>query len=227
MEEALYNKSITCPVCDKKIEVTKVKSRSCIVSSRDTDFCVYYKTVNPMFYDAWVCEFCGYAAQSDRFEEISSSNAQKVIKEITPRWKKRNFTGVRSAEKALEAFKLALYNAQMIDSKPSDYTKICMRIAWLYRILKDEREDKFLKYALKFYYEVYEKEDLPAGKMDEFTCMYMIAELNRRLGDYDEAIKWFNRLVSSQDARKNKLIMEMAREQYYITKEQKEKLTLA
>ncbi len=63
--------------------------------------------------------------------------------------------------------------------------------------------------------------------MDEFTCMYMIAELNRRLGDYDEAIKWFNRLVSSQDARKNKLIMEMAREQYYITKEQKEKLTLA
>jgi hypothetical protein len=34
-------------------------------------------------------------------------------------------------------------------------------------------------------------------------------------------------LVSSQDARKNKLIMEMAREQYYITKEQKEKLTLA
>lgn len=84
MEEALYNKSITCPVCGKKIEVTRVKSRSCIVSSRDTDFCVYYKTVNPMFYDAWVCEFCGYAAQSDRFEEISSRDAEKVIKEISP-----------------------------------------------------------------------------------------------------------------------------------------------
>lgn len=42
--------------------------------------------------------------------------------------------------------------------------------------------------------------------MDEFTCMYMIAELNRRLGDYDEAIKWFNRLVSSQDARKTNLL---------------------
>lgn len=222
MEEALYNKSITCPVCGKKIEVTRVKSRSCIVSSRDTDFCVYYKTVNPMFYDAWVCEFCGYAAQSDRFEEISSRDAEKVIKEISPRWKKRSFTGVRSPEKALEAFKLALYNVQTIDSRPSDFAKICLRIAWIYRMLKDEREKKFLEHALHFYYEVYEKEELPVGKMDEFTCMYMIAELNRRIGNYDEAIKWFNRLISSQEARKNKVIMEMAREQYYITKEQKE-----
>lgn len=82
---------------------------------------------------------------------------RRLLKKLPLAGKKRNFTGVRSAEKALEAFKLALYNAQMIDSKPSDYTKICMRIAWLYRILKDEREDKFLKYALKFYYEVYEK----------------------------------------------------------------------
>ena len=62
--------------------------------------------------------------------------------------------------------------------------------------------------------------------MDEFTCMYMIAELNRRLGDYDEAIKWFNRLVSSQDARKQTYYGN-GKEQYYITKEQKEKLTLA
>jgi uncharacterized protein (DUF2225 family) len=222
MEEALYNKNVTCPVCEKKIEVTKVKSRSCIVSSRDTDFCVYYKTVNPMFYDAWVCEFCGYAAQSERFEEISSKNVEKIIKEITPRWKKRDFTGVRDIEKAKEAFKLALYNVQTIDSRPSDYAKVCLRIAWLYRILKDEREEKFLKHALKFYYEIYEKEELPVGKMDKFTCMYMIAELNRRVGNYEEAIKWFSRLVSSQEARENKVIMEMAREQYYIAKEQKE-----
>jgi uncharacterized protein (DUF2225 family) len=169
-----------------------------------------------------VCEFCGYAAQAERFEEISSRDAEKIIKEITPRWKKRNFTGVRTPEKGLEAFKLALYNAQTIEAKPSDYAKICMRIAWIYRILKDEREGKFLEHALKFYCEAYEKERFPIGKMDEFTCMYMIAELNRRIGNYDEAIKWFNRLISSQEARKNKVIMEMAREQYYITKEQKE-----
>ena len=54
-------------------------------------------------------------------------------------------------------------------------------------MLKDEREKKFLEHALHFYYEVYEKEELPVGKMDEFTCMYMIAELNRRLENYDEA----------------------------------------
>lgn len=223
MKEALYNTKITCPVCSKKIEVTKVKSKNCIVSSRDTDFCIYYKTVNPIFYDVWVCEFCGYAAQGEKFEEISSKDANEIIKKISSRWKKRSFTGIRSIETALETFKLALLNIQkMNNSKPSDYTRICMRIAWLYRILGDEREKKFLKHALKFYYETYENEEFPIGKMDISVCIYMIAELNRRVGDYEEATVWFNRLVSSQEARKNKVLMEMAREQYYLTKEQKE-----
>lgn len=222
MKEAIYNTSVTCPVCSKKIEITKVKSRNCIVSSRDTDFCVHYKTVNPIFYNVWVCEFCGYAAQAENFEEISSKYANVIVKEITSRWKQRSFTGVRNIEKALEAFKLALLNVQKINSKPSDYAKICIRIAWLYRILEDEREEKFLKHALTFYSETYQKEEFPVGKMDEATCMYIIAELNRRVGDYEEAIIWFNRLISSQEARKNKVIMEMARDQYYLTKEQKE-----
>ncbi|MDQ2085992.1 DUF2225 domain-containing protein [Herbivorax sp. ANBcel31] len=221
MEEALYSKSITCPVCDKKIEVTKVKSKNCIVSSRDTDFCVYYETVNPIFYDVWVCEFCGYAAQADKFEQISSRNADKIVKNITPHWKKRSFNGERSLEKALEAFKLALYNVQKINSKAIDYAKICLRIAWLYRLLEDEKEIEFLRHSLKFYYEVYEKEDLPIGKLDKFTCMYMIAELNRRVGEYEEAMVWFNRLVSSQEARQKKVLMEKARDQYYLTKKQK------
>ncbi|TYQ15511.1 UNVERIFIED_CONTAM: hypothetical protein Cloal_1977 [Acetivibrio alkalicellulosi] len=222
MENSLYNKTVICPVCVKKIEVTKVKSKSCVIEKRDTDFCVYYETVNPLIYDVWVCEFCGYAAQGDKFENISSSDANKIIKSITPYWKKRSFSGERTIEKGLEAFKLALYNLQKIKSKPSDYAKICIRIAWIFRILKDEKEKEFISYALKYYYEVYDKEDLPIGKFDKYTCMYMIAELNRRIGNYDESIVWFNRLITSNEARSNKVLMESAREQYHIAKEQKQ-----
>ena len=40
----IYNSSLTCPVCDRKIEVTKVRSRFVKLSGQDEDFCPYYET---------------------------------------------------------------------------------------------------------------------------------------------------------------------------------------
>ena len=220
MIDSLYNKSVVCPVCQKKIEVTRVKSKNCIVASRDTDFCVYYESVNPIFYDVWVCGNCGYAAQGERFEDISERDVKAIKEGITKRWKSRSFTGERDIDKALEAFKLALYNLSKMDAKPIDFAKVCLRIAWIYRMKKDERETEFLKYALRYYKETYENERFPVGKLDEYTCMYMIAELERRVGNYNDAVVWFNKVISSPEARRNKLLIENARDQYHLTKEQ-------
>jgi uncharacterized protein (DUF2225 family) len=209
-------------VCQKKIEVTKVKAKDCIVSSRDTDFCVYYEGVNPIFYDVWVCGNCGYAAQGEKFEEISDRDVKAIKEGITRHWKPRDFTGERDIEKALEAFKLALFNLTKMDAKTIDYAKVCLRIAWLYRMKEDKRETEFLRYAVRYYCETFESERFPVGKLDEYTCMYMIGELERRVGNYNDAVVWFNKVISSPEARRNKLLIENAREQYHLTKEQME-----
>lgn len=227
MNTSLYNKSVTCPVCNTKVEVTRVKSKECIVSSRDTDFCVYYENVNPIFYDAWVCKFCGYAAQSDRFESLSKKDADAVKKNISPHWNPRKFNGERNVERALKAFKLALISLQVTGGAASEFAKVCIRIAWLYRINNDKKELDFLKHALKYYIETYEKERLPAGKLDEYTCMYMIAELSRRTGNIEDSLVWFNKLISSPDARENKALIENAREQYQQAREEKKKLKIS
>ncbi|MCX7749714.1 MAG: DUF2225 domain-containing protein [Clostridia bacterium] len=223
MNSALYNKAIQCPVCQKQIEITKLKASACKVASRDTDFCVYYQDLNPMFYEVWVCEFCGYAALSEKFEEIRESDAGTIKDQISTRWNKRGFAGERNIDHAIEAFKLALFNLQVRKAKPNEFARVCLRIAWLYRIKKDEKEKDFLNFALKYYRETYEKENLPIEKLDEFTCMYIIGELNRRVGDYEEAVKWFSRLIGSQEARKNASLMDSAREQFRLVKEQMEK----
>jgi len=50
---------------------------------------------------------------------------------------------------SIEAFKLALYNLCKISPKPIEYAKVCLRIAWLYRMKKDEQQEiKFLNHAL-------------------------------------------------------------------------------
>jgi hypothetical protein len=218
MNENLYLKKIMCPVCGKNFEITKVKSKACKVASRDTDFCVYYEDLNPLFYDIWICEHCGYAAQSDKFEDINSKDAKLLKEKLAPRWAGRSFAGDRSIEMAIEAFKLALLNLQVRKGKASEFAKICIRLAWLYRIKEDQKELEFIKHALKYYSETYENERFPVDKLDECTCLYMIGELHRRAGNYEDAVKWLSRLISSPEARKNPVLIEAARDQYQLVK---------
>ena len=219
MNEDLYKKEIECPVCLEKFYVTKVKSKACRVQSRDTDFCVYYKGINPIFYDAWVCENCGYASLSDKFSEISNKDAKIIKENISGKWVKRSMEGERNLEAALEAFKLVLYNYQVRGAKASEMAKVCLRIAWLYRLKNDPKENDFLEHALNYYIETYEKEKFPADKLDENTCIYMIGELSLRTGKYEEAVKWFSRLITSRDTKPNSALKEMARDRYQLVKD--------
>jgi len=50
----------------------------------------------------------------------------------------------------------------------------------------------------------------------------MIAELNRRVGNYDDAIVWFSKIISSPEARSNKVLIDNTREQFHLAKEAKE-----
>lgn len=223
MNSKLYNTKLTCPVCSKEFDVTKVKAKSCKVSKRDSDFFTLYEDLNPMLYDVWVCENCGYASMSDKFESISVAESKIVYSNIATRWNSRKFSGERDLDNAIEAFKLALYNHQVRKSKSSEVAKVCLRIAWLYRLKEDSDNEKtFLDFALKAYNTAYSNERFPIDKLDENTCAYMIAELNRRLGNLDESIKWFSSVISSPDARKNASLIQNARDQFQLAKEQLE-----
>lgn len=220
MNELLYNKKIMCPVCNREIEVTKVKTKACKVKSRDTDMCVHYENINILFYDVWVCENCGYAALQDKFEGLFTRDIQAIKDKISSHWNKRSFAGERDANKAIEAFKLALLNLKIRNAKSSELAKICIRIGWLYRAKEDPKEIEFLNFALTAYNDAYQKERFPLDKLDEITCMYIIAELFRRVGKLNEAILWFSRIVSSAEARRNPKLIDMARDQYQLAKDQ-------
>ena len=217
---AFYDKEIICPVCSRKFITTKVRSKSIKVSHRDTDFCIYYKGINPLLYDIWVCENCGYASFSDKFDEISLAEKSILKEKLYPKWKKRSFTGERTIDSAIVIFKLALYNFNLRKVKSSQIAKICIRVAWLFRLNNDkEKENEFLKFALTNYMETYEKETFPIDKLDESACQYIIAELHRRLGNFDDSVKWFSRLISSPEARKNQILLENARDQFQLVRE--------
>lgn len=170
----IYNSSLTCPVCDRKIEVTKVRSRFVKLSGQDEDFCPYYETYNPILYEAWVCKYCGYAAHSTVFTEVSFNERKQVLENIKPKWTSRDFTGERDIDKALETFKIVLYNLQVRGAPLSEFGKICLRIAWMYRY-KGEWVDeyKYLKYSYEYYKNSYSQEYLSnKNLMNIRLCTY-------------------------------------------------------
>lgn len=225
----IYNSTLTCPVCEKKIEVSKVRSRFVKLISQDEDFCPYYEMFNPLLYEAWVCKYCGYAAHSSVFTEVSFNDRKMVLDNIKPKWTSRDFTGERDINKALEAFKIVLYNLQVRGAQLSEFGKICLRIAWMYRY-KGECVDeyKYLKYSYDYYKKSFSQEYLSKGKLDEYTLMYILGELARRLELYDEALQWFGKLVSASVNQKEKSkiqprLIEMIKDQIHITREKAKK----
>ena len=221
----IYNSTLTCPVCEKKIEVSKVRSRFVKLISQDEDFCPYYETYNPVLYEAWVCKYCGYAAHSTVFDEAGKNDSRQVLEKIKPKWTSRDFTGERDINKALEAFKIVLYNLQVRRAPFSEFGKICLRIAWLYRYNGEwVNEYKYMKHSYDYYKKAYSREYLSKGKLDEYTLTYILGELARRLELYNEALQWFGKLITASANPEEKLkiqprLIELTKDQIHITRE--------
>jgi len=203
--DSLYQSEIKCPVCEMDFPITKVKSRSVRLIKQDTDFCPHYEGVNPLYYEVVVCPDCGFASHISSVNNINRFEKQKVRDLISKKWVQRDFSGERTWEKALEAYKIALLNLNYREAYKSEIAKICIRIAWLYRYAGDkELEGRYLHHALNHYKDAYQGEDLSESKMDEFVSLFIIGELSKRVGLYEQSQQWFSRLITSYADPKNK-----------------------
>ncbi|WIF94970.1 DUF2225 domain-containing protein [Caminicella sporogenes] len=215
-----YDREIECPICKMKFTTKKVRTSAIRVIKRDEDFCPYYKSENPLFYNVFVCPNCGYAALESTFSKINELEKEKIVKFITSRWKQRSYGKERNLEEAIQVYKLALICYQVSKSKYINIGKVCLRLAWFYRYMNDEREKEFLKFTIDAFQNVYTKERLDKEEYSEVVILYLLGELNRRVGNYKEAIKWFDKALSNPDIKKKRHIEIRAREQWRLAREE-------
>ena len=196
---AIYDSKTICPICEKEFVVTKIRSKTARISTQDTDFCPHYEGINPLFYEGIVCSHCGFGVHlSNLSAQINKYAREKNRKSVQSSWTPRDMSGERDIDQALNAFKIVLFNLVVREDPRSEQAKICLRIAWLYRFKNEkENERKYLKHALEHYTYAYQKEDLSKSGMDEFICLFMVAELSRRLDLDEESLRWFSRLIAS------------------------------
>ncbi len=117
----------------------------------------------------------------------------------------------------METYKLALICAQTIGETDRIIASLLHHIAWLYRYKNNvEQEKRFLEYSLEAYIRVYEKEGVGGS---DARLMYLIGELNRRIGKYNDAVKWFGRVINDKRIMDAAMIR-ASREQWALLREE-------
>jgi uncharacterized protein len=217
MADTLFAATKKCGVCDGDVNVTKVRSRLSLVK-QDSDFCTYYKEVNPNYYVVFVCPHCGYAAQDTYFEEIPTA-LTRIKDFLAGREVNVNFSGTRSCEQAITTFKLAIFFAEMSSAQPSRLAGLYLKLAWLFREEGRPEELIALGKAWEYYEQSFLREKMPIGNMTQLTVEYLCGELLRRTGKLPEAITYLGRVVANPQAKNEKRIFDMAREAWKEARE--------
>ncbi len=221
MADPLYQVEKTCPICEKKFKATKTRGQAISVRT-DTDFCTHFQDLNPYYYAIWVCSNCGYAAHEERFFTLVESSRNKLKQFLSGKQVNLDFGGPRNWDQAVTSHKLAIYYANLVSLPASHVASLEMRLAWLYREKEMETEElEMLGRAVEDYKAAFMREQTPIGNLTEVTLTYLIGEVLRRVGQYDEALTYLSRVVGNPLAKNEKRILDMAREAWQTVRDLK------
>ncbi len=185
----LLTKNLTCKLCGHEVETLMARKSKQATVKTDSDFCVHYENEVPFYYNVFICPKCGYG-----FLENFKDPAKKMKEKIEPL--PEDLTGKRDNQLAEKAYLRTLECARMQRESDPVMASLYLQLAWIYRYRGDEENEKtMLNEALGYYIDVYEKSD----QGDVSKVLYLIGELNRRLGNNKDAVFWFSRLVNDQN----------------------------
>lgn len=217
-EDVLFEKTYTCPVCDSEFHTKVVRTGKIKLVSQDTDLRPKYSMVDSLKYDAVVCPKCGYAALSRFFKFVLPAQAKMIKENISANFKGLSDSGnMYTYDDAIARHQLALANTVVKKAKDSEKAYTCLKLAWLCRgkaenLPKDtpdyenqikqlqKEETELLSNAYDGFMSAFSKEDFPMCGMDETTTTYLIADLARRIGKYDESSRWVSKVLTSRTA---------------------------
>lgn len=218
-EDLIFEKTYTCPVCDYEFKSRMVRTGKVRLIGADSDLRPRYQGVDSLKYDAVLCPQCGYAALNRYFNFVMSAQAKNIKEKISSNFRYQpESEKIYSYDDALTRHKMALLNTVVKNGKNSERAYTCLKMAWLCRgkrelLMKGEykkeevtelvnEEKELLTNAFEGFQAAFSKEDFPMCGMDQYTMMYLLAELARRIGKNDDAKRYVSKVLVARDAQR-------------------------
>ncbi|MBM7580544.1 DUF2225 domain-containing protein [Jeotgalibacillus terrae] len=219
----LYDKNLTCGLCKHNFTTTKIRGRFVRAKEYSTDLMPVYEdpAINPNLYYVHVCPECGYSFTDDFAPYFPPGGKEEIEEKISNRWKHLDFSGERTEDDAIKAFKLAIYIATIKREKSITIAGLYLRLSWLYRGLDQLQEQRFQRLAVEAYKDAYSKEDYAGSQITTERVLYLIAELSLRLGEEDEATRHFSKIIERQHSSTDPKMVHMAKERWQSFREER------
>ncbi len=217
-KDLIYDKTFTCPVCDRGFSAKIMKTGKAKLLGTDSDLRAKYEGIDSVKYDVELCPHCGYAALGRYFTGLTGTQAKLIREKVSARVQIHSYEGeTYSYEHAMERYKLALVCAVVKHARASEKAYICLKSAWLLRgwaeSLKEsgeaeektiaaleQQENEYLQNAYKGFGEARQSESFPMCGMDEITVDYLLAVLATRFQNFDIAGRMVASILASPSA---------------------------
>ncbi len=211
-EDVFFRKELICPLCAARFRTLKPRRKYVIVEKADDDFCLYYKLVNPLFYEINVCPKCGYSFNMSTGGPVKAELKKGLAKALDGIWKSVNYCGSRTLEDAVETFKLALECQRLAGADNASLGRLYLKLGWLYRYLNmKDQERQNLNKALYHLSRYFETGSLQEPK-EEMNLMFLLGQLHLILGDERGAVNWFIQITQHPAKKTYPYIVNRARD---------------
>ena len=193
----VYSVDVQCPVCGDHFQANKLFESKLKQVNHDTELRTRFEDIEPVHYKAWVCPGCLYANFMNRFSGLSASQRSALKETIVLR--KGVLAGLPkpdgSAEQAINDYRLVIECLTQIKAAANVTASAWLNLAWLYDDVGDvEAATAARQNSLAAYEQFYFQERSLAPSM-EFQALYIIGELNKRLGNTRKAHEYFLKVL--------------------------------
>ena len=223
-EEFIFDKRVTCLVCDAEFKTKVLKSNKARRLGSDADLRPRFAHIDTLKYGVCGCPNCGYTALNSMFPKIMSRQAENIKQEVSLRFQPENRLEwtTYSYDQAIRLHELALKCAQAKPAKDGEKAYLHLLLAWLIREkgaqadgISDEEIKKTVKAECEkraddHYLKAYEglqqammNEMFPIMGLDQPTLEYILAYMAYHFEQTEVAAKLLGSVLTNKSASRN------------------------
>lgn len=226
----IFWKTFKDPLTGTAFQALQVKSNAYSVRSREADFAPRYEGVSPLWYGVIISP-SGFAAEEATYKRsprLLFRNREDLLSLIEGMPPPTNLMGQRDLAEACASYSLALQQSEFLRIPKSEAASLALKASWLYRDWADNGYEPAAAQvpalrgiALEKYQQAYEQEDISKLKIGSAGVAYLIAELLRERGEYEESLRWFSRVRSDKSITSE--VKRVAEDQMLLCRDQRSK----
>ncbi len=212
----LHTTEYSCPVCNQRFNEKSILFSLLRVMKTHLDLRVEYQDFDPLWYSVIVCPKCKYANTEKKFADIGGFEAKNILKRLSDAGVgdiKDIYTPTRNIDDIFMAYYDALFCSESIGDNSVVKATLWLNLVWLYEDVGDTvMIDVASRKALECYNHIYNQTRLFETPEEEQQIFMILAELNIRVGDKQQAMNFLSEAFRSDSS--NRMYKERCRRRF-------------